>query len=93
MIKKWNGKEWVEVETIPDGAHVVSLLDETGDTKLIWDPKKEDEVDAARELFDNLTDKGYIAFTVADKGKQGDKIKKFDEDLGQIIMVKMLKGG
>lgn len=33
-----------------------------GDTKYIWDPKNPDEVEAAREHFDNMRKKGFTVF-------------------------------
>jgi hypothetical protein len=68
-------------------------LSEEGDTKLIWDPEKEDEVEAAEEMFDKLIDKGYKAFSVKKDGATGKEIKKFDADAGKIIMVPKLVGG
>ena len=32
-----------------------------GDLKVIWDPDKADEVEAARDQFNTLTGKGYLA--------------------------------
>ena len=39
-------------------------LNETGDTKVIWDPENKDEVDAAKAQFKTLKGKGFQAYSV-----------------------------
>lgn len=68
-------------------------LDSTGDTKTIWDPDNEDEVAVARESFNTLMDKGYIAYKVDDEGGKGDVISSFDPRAGKIIMSPPIQGG
>jgi hypothetical protein len=74
---------------------VMAELNETGDTKVIWDKNNPDEVEAARATFDRLTkDRKFIAFSV--KGKNGDKderIRTFDPDAERIILVPQNVGG
>ena len=70
------------------------VLDQTGDTKLIWDRNNRDEVDAARELFGKLKKKGHLAYTVrGEKGDKGDVIQEFDPTAERIIMSPRLIGG
>ena len=68
-------------------------LDETGDTKLMWDPENEDEVEAAEQQFNKLIKKGFKAFSVKKDGEKGKEIKTFDSDAGKIIMTPGLVGG
>lgn len=68
-------------------------LDKTGDMKVMWDPKNDDETDAAESQFDSLIEKGYKAFSVKKDGEKGKQISKFDPDAGKIIMVPALVGG
>lgn len=68
-------------------------LDETGDSKITWNPENEDQVDAAEAQFDVLLKKGYKAFRVGKDGGQGKQIKEFDAKVGTIIMTKGLVGG
>lgn len=76
-------------ECFPEGVELTP-----GDTKLMWDSGKEDEVEAARATFDKLTKKGYIAFRAEGKdGHQGEKIKSFDPDAERIILVPKIAGG
>lgn len=68
-------------------------MDGTGDTKMIWDASKPDEVEAAKSAFDKLKAKGYRAFAVKDNGESGAQILNFDPKEGKIIMVPQMRGG
>jgi hypothetical protein len=80
-----------EFEFFPKG--VLCTLSEEGDTKVIWDPENEDEVEAAEAQFDRLIEKGFTAFSVDKKGEKKKQIRKFDREAGKIIMVPIMQGG
>lgn len=66
----------------------------SGDTKVMWDPDNEDEVEAAEAQFDSLIERGFQAFKVDKKGEQtGKPIKRFKPKIGKLIMVPALAGG
>ena len=69
------------------------VIDQTGDTKTIWNPDNQDEVDAAKAIFDALKKKNYIAYSVSANGKKNDIIRSFDPELGKIIMIPPVIGG
>lgn len=72
----------------------MSILDSTGDTKVMWDPDNQDECEAAEAQFNSLKKKGYTAFEVGNKGKKSDEqIETFDPELGKMIMVPAMRGG
>ena len=71
----------------------LAVLDNTGDTKVLWDTKNQDEIDAAEEQFDTLIDKGFTAYSVKKDGEKNKKITKFDPNAGKIIMVPKIIGG
>jgi beta-lactam-binding protein with PASTA domain len=71
----------------------LQAMDLTGDTKLIWDATKQDEVDAAKELFKKLKKKKYLAYSVDEKGKKDEIINDFDPELEKIIMIPPIVGG
>lgn len=75
------------------GMGEISALDETGDTKTIWDTDKPDEVEVAREQFDKLKKKGYVFYTVKKNGEQGEVMHKFDPEAGKMIAVPRVVGG
>ena len=71
----------------------LAVLDQTGDTKLMWDKSNQVEVDAAKDLFKKLKKKNYIAYTVKDDGTKGRVISEFDVNLERIIMAPHIVGG
>lgn len=66
---------------------------QAGDLKVIWDADNEDEVQAAREQFDSLTAKGYMAYAVGGRGRKGEQIRTFDPDAEKIILAPAMRGG
>lgn len=68
-------------------------MDHTGDTKVIWDHKNADEVEAARATFNSLKKKNYIAYTVKKDGDKGEIIREFDPTAEKIIMSPQMVGG
>ena len=71
----------------------LSILDRTGDTKLIWDSNNRDEVSVAQETFDKLKKKGFIAYSVMKGGDKGQVLTKFDPNVEKIIMSPAMAGG
>ena len=70
------------------------MCDKAGDLKTVWDKDKPDEVEAARNQFNNLVGKKkYVAFKVKKDGSKGSKITEFDEDAEAIILAPPLAGG
>jgi hypothetical protein len=64
---------------------MLRITDSTGDTRLPWD---ENSLDAVKAVFDRNMGKGYAAFKDA---KQ--RIKEFDPDAEEIIMVAPIQAG
>lgn len=79
----------------PKVTGMMAELNETGDTKVIWDKDNADEVAAARATFDRLTkDRKFAAFRAqGKKGEQGERIREFDPDAERIILVPQYQGG
>lgn len=73
--------------------HEMAIMDTTGDTKLIWDIDNDDEIEAARAMFEKLTEKKFLAYSVGRNGKKDELIKKFDPELEKIILVPPVVGG
>jgi len=69
------------------------ILDGSGDTKQVWDPDNEDEVQAAKELFNKLIKKGYSAYRVGSKGAKAGRMEEFEAEEGKMILVPAVKGG
>lgn len=69
------------------------ILDHTGDTKIIWDPDKQEEVEQARETFNKLRKKGYAAYSVNKRGDKGEVVREFDSDAEKLILAPAMVGG
>jgi len=72
---------------------MLHVLDGTGDTKIIWDPKNPDEVENAKEQFNRLRKKGFLAYSVNKKGDKGEMITEFDPNAEKIILSPPVTGG
>ena len=78
----------------PSTDSLMEAMGPEGDTKTIWDPTNEDEVDNAKASFDRLTAKGYRAFLVdKETGEKGELMKEWDPKAGRMIMVPPIQGG
>lgn len=72
----------------------MTVLDRTGDTKIMWDPANTDEVKAARNTFEELVGKKkMLAFAVTKKGKQGEQVREFDPSVEALIITPAFAGG
>ena len=79
---------------VPKGRNAMAVMGQKGDTKLTWDPTRDDEVMAARLQFDYLVkEKRYAAFKMHPNGDRGDMIKEFDPAAERIIMSPQMQGG
>lgn len=102
MILKANGEimerfnprlEEVIIKTKKLYNHILKILTENGDDRITWDKENGPQAKAAKERFLKLLDQGYMAFSVDNKGKKNRRIKEFDVDAEEIIMVpKTVKG-
>ncbi len=85
------------MDTVMDTAvidgHELVILDASGDTKIIWDPEKADEVAHAKETFTKLKAKGYLAYSVNRKGDKGEVLREFDADADKMILAPATIGG
>lgn len=69
-------------------------LDDTGDSKFMWDSDNDAEIKAAKKQFETLKKEGYVPYSVKKDGSRGAKlVGDFDPDLEKLIMVPGLVGG
>lgn len=73
--------------------HEMAIMGEDGDTKIVWDQDKQDEVDEAKGTFTRLKKKGYIAYSVNRKGDKGELLESFDPSAERIILAPAMQGG
>lgn len=69
------------------------VLDRTGDSRTTWDPANAAEVAAAKETFDQLRSKGFLAYRVIGDGSRGEQMRTFDPHAGAVILTPPMKGG
>jgi hypothetical protein len=75
---------------------MLCIMDSTGDTRIMWDPRNADEVDIAKAAFKKAKDKGMVAYAVdqtTGEKVDGEVIREFDPARGKIIMAPQLVGG
>lgn len=82
-----------ETTTEENQKGMLCVMSHKGDTRLIWDKHNDDEVEAAETMFDNLKEKGYVAWSVKKDGEKAEVIKKFDKKAEKIIMSPPIAGG
>lgn len=63
-----------------------------GDVRISWNSRNEQEIAAAREVFDKRIKEGWSAFKDI-FGKKGEKIKEFDPRADNITLVPPISGG
>jgi len=71
----------------------LAVIDQTGDTKTMWDKDKPDEVKIAEKTFNKLKKKNYIAYKVKRNGDKGEIMNTFDPKAEKVIMVPPVVGG
>lgn len=82
-----------EADRAPVGAHELVVLDATGDVRHMWDAERPNEVDIARQVFDDGRAKGMVAYRVTEGGDRGEVMNTFDPTAQKIIMAPALRGG
>ena len=62
--------------------------------KLIWDPTDDSDVKRARKEFNQALREGLVAYKqVARVSKVRKEIRRFDPNLGEVLLVPQLVGG
>lgn len=74
-----------KLEEIPEHLSVLCVPDSSGDTKHMWNPKNEAEVEAARVLFESLVAKGYRAFLLKRWHRKGAAVDEFNSEDGKLL--------
>lgn len=73
----------------------MAIMGRKGDTKVIWSKDNAEEVQAARNTFNDLVrGKGFAAYSVKAKtGEKHERIREFDPNAESIIIVPPMVGG
>ena len=79
--------EEVIVKTQKVAKSVLKILTDEGDERLVWDRDNGREAKQAKKKFLDLLKQGYTAFSVDQGSEKNRKIKEFDVDAEEILMV------
>lgn len=71
----------------------MSVMDRSGDEKVVWNRFNEDEVERAQVKFAELRAKGHVAYKMEPGGEKGEQIDAFDPTIERIIFVPQMRGG
>lgn len=73
--------------------HVLAIMGREGDVKTLWDPHRPDEVQTAREQFNELRSRGYEIFKVKRDGEAGERMTTFDPEAAKMIAIPKIVAG
>jgi hypothetical protein len=72
----------------------MQVMDPSGHLTITWTADNREEVDAARATFNEMVkQKGYRAFHVEGKGRQGRPMSEFDPSVEEAILIPHMVGG
>lgn len=80
-------------EDLANGVHSLRIMDDSGDTRITWDPDVAFEVEHARKAFDEHKSNRYLAYKVQGDGSKGEVIREFDPQNRAMIMAPQHVGG
>jgi len=69
------------------------VLDETGDTRIEWNPSDKDEVEMARKAFKAAQDKKMLIYKTRRDGSRGEQMREFDPNAERIVATRQTVGG
>lgn len=72
---------------IVEAPHQMKILCEKGDERLTWDKDNGKEGIEAKHKFEDLIKKGYKAYSVDRRGRKNRRIKEFDVEAEEILMI------
>lgn len=73
--------------------HTLTIMDHTGDSTVEFNPQDLASVDHARNQFDQLRKKNYLAFLGGKDGKPAELIRAFDPNAENTVLTPPLTGG
>jgi hypothetical protein len=71
----------------------MSIMNADGDLKVVWNSDNQPEIDAARNQFNELKKKGYLAYRTDKKGEKAQIITEFDPTAEAVILSPPMRGG
>ncbi len=71
----------------------LNVLNGDEEEKYSWAPDSQDEIDVARDKFNQYMKRGFIACKIVNQGKAGQQITEFDPGAEEIFMLGLSEGG
>lgn len=65
---------------------LLRILDDSGDSRIVWNRRNEQEIREARQKFEEHIRKGYRAYVTRSDGSKGRRIEDFDSLLEEIVL-------
>lgn len=79
---------------VPPNHGLMTILDRSGDTAVLWDRADPEQVEETRRRFDEIIGQGYLAEkTNTGYAQDGEQIREFDPQAQRIVMRPPLVGG
>jgi hypothetical protein len=72
---------------------VLRILGPSGDLRVTWDPKVDEEVDEVRRKFDEIIEQGYLVFELDEATREGRQTKTFDPEARELRAFRPMVGG
>lgn len=89
-----DGEKTKRIIEVPEGKNLWRVIDRTGDTKHLWDPKNEEDIKEMKAIFKRLVRYGrHKAFYITKDNKAGNEMKEFDETAGMVLIMPPVAGG
>lgn len=98
MARGFTVKEQLDDEMLlvppPRDPHQILLriLDDNGDSRLLWDRRELAECEDARQKFNDYLKKGYKAYVCRSDGSKGARVETFDALLEEVIVAPKAAG-
>lgn len=69
------------------------VLDDSGDTRIEWDPNDTVSTEIARKAFKDLKKKGHLIYKLGRSGREGELLREFDPSAERIVASPQTVGG
>lgn len=85
-----------DLDALRSGKGVLCVMNQTGDTRTVWDPTDTEAVAKVRAEFDALIEAGFQAYSIPAKGAGAgspEVIHEFPSEATKIVVAPNLVGG
>ena len=88
LMEKWSPTyEAVVIKAQKVLKRTMKILSQSGDDRIVWDNEDGREAKEAKKKFMELLEKGYKAYSVDVSGNKNKRIKEFDVEAEEILMI------